>query len=99
LLYFPVIHSNQEAADFLFQQGAESNVSSPDGITPLYGAVLFSNLQMARWPLERGDDLNPRYEDMTPLAMALENKYYNLVQNLRSFGGIEQIRYYRPLKL
>jgi hypothetical protein len=54
---------------------------------------------MARWLLERGADPDPRYEDMTPLAMALENKYYNLVQNLRSFGGIEQIRYYRPLKL
>jgi hypothetical protein len=43
LLYFPVIRAHQEIADFLFQQGAEPNASSPDGITPLYGAVVFAN--------------------------------------------------------
>ena len=89
LLYFPVISSHPEVADFLLQSGADPNASSPDGITPLHGAVMFNQPKMARWLLEHGADPNLTYEGKTPLALAMENKQSELVDILRSFGGIE----------
>ncbi len=89
LLYFPVIHTHQEVADFLLQRGADPNASSPGGITPLLGTVMFTQTQMTRWLLQHGTDPNPRYEGKTPLAMSLENKQSELADILRSFGGIE----------
>ena len=89
LLYFPVIHAHQHIADFLLQHGADPNAASPGGITPLYGAVMFNQSQLAHWLLEHGADPNPRYNGKTPLTIALGKNHSELVDVLRSFGGIE----------
>ena len=44
--------------------------------------------QMAQWLLDKGVDPNPIYDGKTPLAMSLENNQTELVQILRTHGGI-----------
>ena len=89
LLYFPVIRGNAELADYLLQRGADPNASSPGGITPLHGAVMFNQLKMAGWLLEHGADPNTKYENKTPLAIALEKDQTEMAEVLRSHGGVE----------
>jgi ankyrin repeat protein len=89
LLYFPVIRSNPDIAEYLLQQGANPNAASPGGITPLHGAAMFNKPQMARWLLDHGTQPNPKYDGKTPLALALANDLEELAEVLRSYGGIE----------
>jgi ankyrin repeat protein len=89
LLYFPVIRDHKEITDFLLHHGADPNAASPGGITPLHGAVMFNQVRMVRWLLEYGSHPNPRYEGKTPLSLAVEKQQSELVEILRSFGGIE----------
>jgi ankyrin repeat protein len=89
LMYFPVIHGHTKVAQWLLQHGADPNAASPGGITPLHGAVLFTQPEMAHWLLDHDANPNPRYDGKTPLAIALEKKLTDLVEILRSHGGIE----------
>jgi ankyrin repeat protein len=89
LLYFPVIHAKLDVAEYLLQHGADPNAASPDGITPLHAAVMFNQPRMAQWLLDQSTDPNPKYDGKTPLAMAVEKKQTELVDILRSHGGIE----------
>jgi len=89
VLYFPVIHAHIEVAEYLLVHGADPNAASPGGITPLHGAIMFNQPKMARWLLDHGVDPNPKYDNKTPLAMALEKKQSELVGILRSYGGIK----------
>ncbi len=89
LLYFPVIHSNVVVAEYLLQQGADPNAASPGGITPLHGAAMFNKPQMAQWLLDHGAQPNPEYDGKTPLALALANNLEELVDVLRTYGGVE----------
>ena len=89
LLYFPVIHAKTDVAEYLLQHGADPNAASSDGITPLHAAVMFDQPKMALWLLDHGVDTNPKNYHKTPLAMALEKKRTELVEILRSHGGIE----------
>lgn len=89
LLYFPVIRNKLAVAEYLLQHGADPNAASPDGITPLHGSVMFDQPKMAQWLLEHGADPNKKYNDQTPLAMALEKNRTELAQILRSRGGKE----------
>jgi ankyrin repeat protein len=89
LLYFPVIHANIKVADYLLQHGADPNAASPGGITPIHSAAMFNQPTMAKWLLDHGADPNPRYDGKTPLALALENNHVELINILRSRGGME----------
>lgn len=89
LMYFPVIGGHQKVADFLFIQGAQLDDSSPSGITPLHGAVMLNQLDMAAWLLDQGADPNPRYDGKTPLGIAVENKQPAMADLLRDRGGVE----------
>jgi ankyrin repeat protein len=80
---------NKEISDFLLHRGADPNAASPGGINPLHNAVMFNQVHMTRWLLEHGANPNPSYEGKTPLALALEKQHPELVEILRSFGGIE----------
>ena len=51
LMYFPAICNHRVIADYLFGQGAQIDASSPGGITPLHGAVMFDQVDMAAWLL------------------------------------------------
>ncbi len=88
LLYFPVIRSKLAVAEYLVQHGADPNASSPDGLTPLHGAVMFSQPRMAQWLLEHGANPNPKHDGKTPLAIAIEKNQVELVELLRSHGGV-----------
>lgn len=89
LMYFPVIHDKLAVAEYLLQHGADPGAASPDGITPLHGAVMFNQPKMAQWLLGHDVDPNPKYDGKTPLAMALEKNRIELVEILRSHGGTE----------
>ena len=89
LLYFPVLHARMKVADYLLQHGADPNAASPAGITPLHGAVMFNQPAMAEWLLQNGADPNPMYEGKTPLVMAVDKNRAELIEILRSHGGME----------
>jgi ankyrin repeat protein len=89
LLYFPVIGGHKKIADFLFMQGAQVDASSPGGITPLHGAVMFDQVDMADWLLDQGADPNPRYDGKTPLGIAVEKEQQAMADLLRERSGIE----------
>jgi len=90
LMYFPVIRGHRAIADFLFKQGAQIDISSPGGITPLHGAVMFNQVDMAAWLLDQGADPNSRYDGKTPLGMAVEKEQQALSGLLRGRGGLEK---------
>ena len=87
LLYYPMIHARKQVAEYLLSQGADPESASPDGMTPLHGAVMFNQPDMALWLLEHGVDPNPKYDGKTPLALALVNERKELVNILREHGG------------
>ena len=87
ILYFPIIRDKLAVAEYLLQHGADPNVASPDGLTPLHGAALFNQPKMAEWLLEHGADPNQKYKDQTPLAMALEKNLTELAEILRAHGA------------
>jgi len=89
LLYFPVIHARSAVAEYLLQHGANPNAASPDGITPLHGAIMFNQPKMVLWLLEQGVEPNPVYQGKTPLAMASEKKLDVLAEILRTHGGVD----------
>jgi ankyrin repeat protein len=89
LLCFPVIHAHKEVAEYLLAHGADPNAASPEGATPLHGTIMFNQPEMALWLLDHGVVPNPKYDGKTPLAMALEKKHTDLVEILRSHGGVE----------
>jgi len=89
LLYFPIIRGHQALAEYLLTHGADLNLSSPGGITPLHGAVMFDQIEMAAWLLGHGAHPNPLYDDKTPFRMAQEKGLHKLAELIRSYGGIE----------
>jgi ankyrin repeat protein len=68
LLYFPVIRGRKKVADHLLSQGAGPEAASPDGLTPLHGAVIFIQPDMVLWLFEQGVNPNPKYDRKTPLS-------------------------------
>jgi len=84
LLYFPIIHAKLAAAEYLLQNGADPNSASPDGLTPLHGAVMFNQPKMAQWLLSHGADATKEYSGKTPLAMALNKNQMEMAEVLRS---------------
>ena len=89
LLYFPIIHAKTEVAEYLLLHGADPNAASPGGITPLHAAIMLNQPKMAQWLYDHSVDQNPKYDGNIPLAIALEKKQTELVEILRSHGGIE----------
>jgi len=89
LLYFPMIHARMKVADYLLQHGADPNAASLAGITALHGAVMFNQPAMAEWLLHQEADPNPMYEGKTPLAIAVDKNRAELIEILRSHGGVE----------
>ena len=89
LLYFPMIHARMKVADYLLQHGADPSAASLAGITALHGAVMFNQPAMAEWLLQHGADPNPKYEGKTPLTMAVDKNRAELIEILRSHGGME----------
>jgi len=87
ILYFPIIRDKLAVAEYLLQHGADPNVASPDGLTPLHGAALFNQPKMAEWLLEHGADPNQKYKDQTSLAMALEKNLTELAEILTAHGA------------
>lgn len=72
ILYFAAIAGDQEMAQLLSEYGAEINAGY-GLMTPLHGAVLFDQLEMARWLVSRGASLKaPDSEGRTPVELARE---------------------------
>lgn len=72
LLFFPVIGGHTELAEMLLTRGAPVNAGE-GGNTPLHGAIVFGQPDLAEWLLKQG--ANPRalnYEDKSPLQLATE---------------------------
>jgi ankyrin repeat protein len=70
LMYFPVIGGYSEVAEMLLVAGA--TVNGGEGVsTPLHGAVMTNNLEMAVWLLAQGADPSAtNYEGKTALEAA-----------------------------
>jgi len=60
VLYFPAIGGHPTTAEILHTHGADVNAGG-GSLTPLHGAVVFEQAEMAAWLLERG--ANPELRD------------------------------------
>ena len=70
VMYYPVITGNREIAQLLLDLGADINAGA-GGTTPLHGAAMFDQVEMAEWLLRNGADPNlADYEGKTPFERA-----------------------------
>lgn len=85
LMYFAVIGGSTAIASLLYDLGAEIN--SPDGVvSPLHGAALFGQTEMAKWLLE--NDANPYsvdFEGKTAYDRAKQHGRADIVAMLKPF--------------
>lgn len=89
LMYYPIVTGNRELAEYLLAQGVPLNIEG-GGNTPLHGAVMFNQPEMAEWLLQHGVDANaPDFEGKTALARAIESGNDRLAEILRAHGGVE----------
>ena len=75
------------------------NVNATQTETVIEAAAQTGQTDIVNYLFEHGSEANPRYENKTPLALALENKQTDPAGILRSYGGIECIEGYRPEKV
>jgi ankyrin repeat protein len=70
LLYFPAIVGRKDIAELVYAAGAA--VNGGEGVsTPLHGAIVFDQVEMATWLLAHGADPSAKdYEGKTPLEAA-----------------------------
>jgi hypothetical protein len=85
LLYFPIIHSRKNVAEYLLYRGAIPGAASPGDITSFHDSVMFNQPVMALWLLQLG--VNSNYDCKAPLALVLENEQTDFVEILREHGG------------
>jgi ankyrin repeat protein len=89
LLYFPVIRGFKEIAELVFAHGAPIN-SSEGGTTPLHGAVMFDQLEMAAWLLDHGANITAlNFDNKSPLAVARDNQQPAMIELLTARGAKE----------
>ena len=87
LVYFPVIQGFKEIARLVVEHGAPVN-GGEGSTTPLHGAVMFNQVELAGWLLDQGAQVNAlNYENKTPLAVARANQRQGLVELLTARGG------------
>jgi ankyrin repeat protein len=83
VLYFPTIKGDAETAALLLAHGADVNGGTPGAPTPLHGAALFNQPEMASWLLERGAEPGTTdAEGKTALAIARERGFTQVVDVL-----------------
>jgi uncharacterized Ntn-hydrolase superfamily protein len=86
-LFFPVISGHREVAELLFAHGAEVNAGE-GGNTPLHGAALRNQTEMAAWLLDRGANVDARnYEGKTPLEVAMKAGHTAIADLLKQRGA------------
>lgn len=74
LLYHAIIVSNVEIAEMILANGVDVNIGE-GGSPPIHGAVMFNQLEMVKWLLDRDANLNAKnYEGKTPLQAARDMK-------------------------
>lgn len=90
VLYYPVIGGHNHIAQVLYDAGAA--VNTDDGVTsPLHGAALFGQTDMARWLLAH--DANPYstdYDGKTALDRAEERGETEIAALIRPFFDTDQ---------
>jgi len=81
-----------ELASYLIDQGAKVNIVSNDGMSPLILSLYHSD-ELTIKLLEKGADPNAKFNDLTPLDIALKNRRPSLVKLLKKYGakpGVEK---------
>ncbi|MGQ5525510.1 ankyrin repeat domain-containing protein [Chitinimonas sp. PSY-7] len=74
----------------LISSGYPVNIFDDIGCTPLHYAVQYKHYKIAKFLLESNANVNARHEETnsnTPIAMAAEGDYPELVSLLLSFGA------------
>ncbi len=86
IMYHAAMSGNTRVADLLLTNGGGDGMDFA-----LHGAVKFGHAAMVNWLLAHGvKDVNGRnFEGKTPLTVALERGYYDIVDMLQSEGGVE----------
>jgi ankyrin repeat protein len=85
VMYFPALHGHLDIAELLKAHGAGVNGGNGAN-TPLHGAVVFQQVAMARWLLDRGADLaSVNYEQKTPLQLAQDRHLDQMVTLLKDY--------------
>jgi len=80
--------------------GANINAKSPSGINGLYISVLNNNLEIARFLLEQGINIEPSARDYPPLLAAVSFQNYRMIDlllryksSLKNIFKIDYIKY------
>lgn len=83
VLYHAALSGKTEIAELVWQRGGDLGVSAA-----LHGAVASNHLEMARWLLEHGADVNGLdFQGKTPLRVAEEAGHDDLAVRLTQYGG------------
>ncbi|MGM3306894.1 ankyrin repeat domain-containing protein [Anabaena sp. WFMT] len=91
-LHLAALANWPDVAEMLIAKGAKINIKNVYGETPLHNAAQSGNKNIVEVLLAKGKGLevNSRDNDgFTPLGLAEENNYSDIVELLKSHGGIE----------
>lgn len=87
LLYFAAIRGDLPLAETLLAAGALLNDDN-EVASPLHGAVMFRQFEMARWLLDHGAHNNTKdFNGKTPLEAASESGQLQMVDLIHSYLG------------
>ncbi|KIW71604.1 hypothetical protein PV04_03747 [Phialophora macrospora] len=89
VLFLPVFEARTEMVKLLLERGANVNGQEREyGFTPLFGAVMRNDLEMARLLLDNGADLHMRSTSkMTQTARAMSDGNEGMVDLLFEYGA------------
>jgi hypothetical protein len=85
-LMMAVDNRHLAVAEFLLQHGADVHLDNKFGYTPLMQAVMRNDASMVRLLLDKGARIDQKnyYTELTPLMMAVDNGFVELVELLIS---------------
>ncbi|CAG9817853.1 unnamed protein product [Phaedon cochleariae] len=87
VLHYAAEECKIELVKYLVSRGARINVEDIDGFTPLHLSVEENSLQLFSYFIENGADVNTKTAETTPLQRAVQNRNFEMVEELTRRGA------------
>jgi hypothetical protein len=94
LLHYMVMVKSKAGVELMLHHGADPNLRTSDGLTPLWTALLVKDFELIRLLVEKGADVNGSEPDRgdTPLHGALVQSCEDIAQYLLDHGASPDVR-------